>query len=54
MNQVKQVWICENLACLAQYAEYINGCVHCATGEPGGSHGVRCVLIEQTKADLQS
>ena len=32
-------WVCER--CGAEYAEYVNGCPRCATGEAGGSASVR-------------
>ena len=31
-------WRCKN--CFAVYAEYVNGCPKCASGEVGGSHKV--------------
>jgi hypothetical protein len=34
------IWQCHNPKCNAQYAEYVNGCPKCSTGEPGGSHKV--------------
>lgn len=33
-------WQCSNPQCRAAFAEYVNGCPRCATGEPGGSHSV--------------
>jgi hypothetical protein len=34
-------WRCQNRTCRIRYAEYVNGCPRCATGDPGGSHSVR-------------
>lgn len=36
----KIIWQCHNPNCNATYAEYVNGCPKCSTGEPGGSHKV--------------
>lgn len=36
-------WQCNNSECKAVYAEYVNGCPKCATGETGGSHSVNLV-----------
>lgn len=33
-------WRCRNARCRTRFAEYVNGCPRCATGEPGGSHRV--------------
>jgi hypothetical protein len=36
-------WRCQNRVCARVFAEYVNGCPCCATGESGGSHAVRLV-----------
>lgn len=37
----KTEWRCQNRVCRRRFAEYVNGCPCCCTGEPGGSHAVR-------------
>ena len=37
-KKLKKGWKCER--CGAIYAEYVNGCPRCATGEVGGSASV--------------
>lgn len=41
-------WKCQNPKCNAIYAEYVNGCPKCATGEVGGSYSVRLQPISLT------
>ena len=43
-------WKCKN--CGAYYAEYINGCPKCCTGEAGGSHSVIPALVPITLEDV--
>lgn len=33
-------WRCQNKKCQQRFAEYVNGCPVCCTGEVGGSHKV--------------
>ncbi len=40
MIRPEGTYICTNPECKAKYAEYVNGCPRCCTGEPGGSHRV--------------
>lgn|SRR3990167_6287502 len=39
-EEIDERHICTNMDCLTVYAEYVNGCPRCETGEVGGSHGV--------------
>ena len=43
---MREEWKCENPKCNAKFAEYVNGCPRCSTGEVGGSYSVRLRQIK--------
>jgi hypothetical protein len=44
-GQFKKVWACEYVDCQAIYAEYVNGCPKCHTGETGGGSKVVQAMV---------
>ena len=50
-KQEKKEYECVCERCGVKYAEYVNGCPRCATGEVGGSASVRCGLVQAMVQD---